>query len=204
MQLHEALTQISEIRQRMAQAQTFRGFRAASAAFSGLVTFAGCLIQTLYIPDPTHRLDHYLALWIIVAGISAAAGATEIATRLWRIRSTLQRQSTLHAVETLTPGIIAGAMVTFVLMNVDPQFAWMLPGLWAIFFSLSLFSASRVLPRPIAISAGYYMIVGLLCLRFARHESALSPWTMAATFGMGQLIAAGVLYWSLERQHDPE
>ena len=38
-----------------------------------------------------------------------------------------------------------------------------------------------------------------LCFRFAAGEKAFSPWAMALPFGVGQLMAAGVLYWSLER-----
>jgi hypothetical protein len=30
----------------------------------------------------------------------------------------------------------------------------------------------------------------------------LSPWAMGVPFGVGQLLAAAVLYWTLERNHD--
>jgi hypothetical protein len=37
----------------------------------------------------------------------------------------------------------------------------------------------------------------------ALQESAgLSPWTMALTFGPGQLFAAVLLYWTLERRYE--
>jgi hypothetical protein len=31
-----------------------------------------------------------------------------------------------------------------------------------------------------------------------------SPWAMAVPFGMGQSMAAGILYWKLERNHAGE
>ena len=37
MELREALTQIAEIRQQMARGEVFRGYRAATTAFSGVV-----------------------------------------------------------------------------------------------------------------------------------------------------------------------
>jgi hypothetical protein len=35
----------------------------------------------------------------------------------------------------------------------------------------------------------------------ARGTHMFSPWAMALTFGVGQLLAAAVLYWNLERNH---
>ena len=45
MELREALTQISEIRQRVAQAEVFRGYRAVPVAFSGLLALATACVQ---------------------------------------------------------------------------------------------------------------------------------------------------------------
>ena len=38
MELREALTQITEIRQQLARTEVFRGYRAMPVAFSGVVT----------------------------------------------------------------------------------------------------------------------------------------------------------------------
>src|SRR5436305_1347818 len=43
----------------------------------------------------------------------------------------------------------------------------------------------------------FYMAAGTLCLTL--REAALSPWAMGVPFGAGQLLAAAVLYWTLER-----
>ena len=55
MDLREALEQISEIRQQVAQTETFRGYRAAPVAFSGLVAWvAAALCQNfLWMPTPS-------------------------------------------------------------------------------------------------------------------------------------------------------
>jgi hypothetical protein len=39
-------------------------------------------------------------------------------------------------------------------------------------------------------------------LALARDGASLAPWTMGLPFGMGQLLAAAVLYRTLERDHD--
>ena len=78
---------------------------------------------------------------------------------------------------------------------------WMLPGLWAALFSLGIFATYRLLPRSLFWVAVYYLAcaVVILCLG---PEHALSPWTMAGTFGVGQLVAAVLLYLNLERRDD--
>jgi hypothetical protein len=43
----------------------------------------------------------------------------------------------------------------------------------------------------------WYLACGLACLAFANGEHALSPWAMALPFGLGQLMMAAILYWSV-------
>ncbi|MEZ6044679.1 MAG: hypothetical protein R3C11_03665 [Planctomycetaceae bacterium] len=51
---------------------------------------------------------------------------------------------------------------------------------------------------------GYYVMCGCLCLIVGQGELAYSPWLMGITFGLGQLISAFILYWTLERVDDRE
>ena len=74
----------------------------------------------------------------------------------------------------------------------------MLPGLWQILFSLGIFASCRLLPRAIFGVAVFYLASGLACLALARGELAFSPWAMGLPFGTGQLLAAAVLYRTLE------
>src|SRR5947208_2065187 len=101
--LSQALFQISEIRRTMARTQLFRGYRAATTAFTGLLAFAAAALQTTVAPDPVNQPRGYIELW---TGVALAQ-----------------------------------------------------------------------------------------CLH------AYSPWAMALTFGVGQLLSAVVLYWNLERRH---
>ncbi len=70
----------------------------------------------------------------------------------------------------------------------------MLPGLWQIFFSLGIFASCRLLARATFWVAVFYLGTGLTVLALARGEAALSPWAMGLPFGVGQLLAAAVLY----------
>jgi hypothetical protein len=102
------------------------------------------------------------------------------------------------------PCVVAGGLATLVIARSPEPVAWMLPGLWAIFFSLGVFASRRLLPRATIWVAFYYLIAGLAGLALARGEHALSPWAMGLSFGGGQLLAALVLYRTLERDHGNE
>jgi len=202
MELREALSQITEIRSQMARAETFRGYRSATVGFSGLLALIGATVQSIWIPQPARHTEAYLGLWIGVAAVGVIVCGSEMAIRARRATSPLTRQITLLAVEQFVPCIVAGALTTFVLVQFAPQTLWMLPGLWSIIFSLGVFASCRLLPRRTFWVASWYLVAGVATLALAREEAAFSPWAMAATFGVGQLTAAVILYAALERNHE--
>src|SRR6266581_7228488 len=140
-ELRDALSQIAEIRTQVAQTQTFRGYRAAPAAISSLVAISAALIQKWWVPEPAQNLSSYLMLWIAAAAISVGVFATEMTLRLARGGLSLQRQMTLLAIEQFIPCLVAGAMLTAVIVRFAPAQAWILPGLWPILFSLGIFAS---------------------------------------------------------------
>jgi hypothetical protein len=71
-------------------------------------------------------------------------------------------------------------------------------------FSLGIFASYRFLPRATFFVAVFYMFAGVVCLVLARGPWTLSPWAMGLTFGCGQLLAAAILYWTLERENGQE
>jgi len=205
MELREALSQIAEIRRQMARTEVFRGYRAVPVAFSGLLAWAAAAYQSFSIPDPLAQLSAYLSLWVGAAILSAIAAGLGMA---WRARhasaSSWSRQITRLAVEQFAPCVASGGLLTIVLVRSATDSLWMLPGLWSILFSLGIFASRRLLPRAITAVALFYLAAGLADLVLARGSHSLSPWSMGVPFGVGQILAAAVLYGTLERQHGPE
>lgn len=199
MQLDEALAQISEIRQQMARSQVFRGYRSATTAFTALVAAVAAVVQARWVPQPAADLDAYLLLWCGAALLCVVVVGVEMVVRSRRSGSSLQRQITLVVVDQFAPSLVAGALLTFVVWRYAPHVGWMLPGLWAVVFSLGLFASRRFLPRGVFAIAGYYLLAGGACLTLDPATAALSPWAMGLTFGGGQLLTAAFLYWTLER-----
>ncbi len=202
MELQDALVQISEIRQQMARAEVFRGFRALPVACSGGLAIVAAVAQAIWLDEPLKQSHQYLALWIGVAAISLAAQLIEMWLRSRASRSAYAKSITLLAAEQFFPSVIAGALLTFVLVTFAPETVWLLPGLWQILFGLGLFATYRLLPRALFWVAAFYVVSGVLCLALARGDASLSPWAMGAPFGVGQLATAAVLYWTLERNDE--
>jgi hypothetical protein len=203
MELRDALTQITEIRLQLARTEVFRGYRAMPVAFSGGVALLAAAIQAVTIPDPAVGVGPYLGLWIGAAIVSALAAGLEMMIRARNSASPMTRDLTWLAVEQFCPCLIGGALVTVVLVRAAPESLWMLPGLWQIFYSLGIFASCRLLPRPTFWVAVFYLGTGLAVLATAHGEAAFSPWAMGLPFGAGQLLAATVLYRTLERDHGP-
>ena len=195
-----ALDQIDQIRRQMVRGSVFRGYRAQTTALTGILAMLAAAAQAKWLPDPWHHLPAYFSLWGGLAIFSAALFTAEQIRRCRRLSSPLQTQRTIEAAERFIPTLVAGAILTFVYYYyITPQ-AWMLPGLWAVCFSLGIFSSRTLLPRGISVVAGYYLLAGSASLVAARGPHAFSPWAMGLTFGVGQLLAAAVLYWNLERK----
>jgi hypothetical protein len=201
MELHDALRQISLIRDAAIKAQVFRGYSAATAGFSSLMGLAAAMAQAIWMPRPWELIDPYLGLWGGVAIACIATCGAELWWRAKRVESPLAMRQTWQAVEQFLPCLVAGALVTLVIAEHAMDCAWMLPGLWAMFFSLGMFSSLRFLPRSMVVVAIHYLVCGVLCLCLARGDATLSPWAMALTFGVGQAMAAAILYWTLERSY---
>lgn len=204
MELREALTQITEIRLQLARTEVFRGYRAMPVAFSGGIALVAGLIQVAWIADPMAEVGSYLTLWIGAAVVSAAAAGLEMMIRARNAASPMTRELTWLALEQFCPSLVAGALLTIVLVRAVPESLWMLPGLWQVVYSLGIFASCRLLPRETFWVAAFYLVSGLTVLAVARGDAALSPWAMALPFGAGQLLAAAVLYSTLERDHAAE
>ncbi|WP_435010601.1 hypothetical protein P12x_001880 [Tundrisphaera lichenicola] len=200
MELHEALGQIGEIRRQMARTEVFRGFRSIPVAFSGILAIGASVLQSWWIPEPTRDISSYLTIWIGVAAVGLTMAGLEMIQRA-RHSTRWAREQTWLATEQFLPCLVAGGLTTIVIVRSAEAELWMLPGLWSIFFALGVFATRRLLPKAIVGVACFYLAAGLFNLTMARDDLALSPWSMGLSFGVGQLLAAAILYRTLERDH---
>jgi hypothetical protein len=199
MELREALDSIATIRRRMAETEVFRGYRALPVACSAIFAVAAGFLQLTLLPKPADDVPGYVGLWSAVAFLSIAAAGLAMFLRDRVAGTSVTRPVTWLAVGQFVPCLVAAAAVTAVVVRLAPEAAWVLPGLWQVFFSQGVFASCRLLPRSAFVVGVFYLVAGIVTLILARGPNALSPWAMAIPFGVGQFLSAAVLYWTLER-----
>jgi hypothetical protein len=193
--LHKALGDISSIRRQMARSTQFRGYGPATLASTALFAVLAAGAQTLWVPDAPSHVGTYLSVWIWTALVSAGLIAVQMHTRTRRIHSGLADEMIRMAIAQFLPSVIAGALLTVALVRFVPQELWMIPGLWQIIFSLGIFSSCRFLPRPMVAAGAWYLMTGLFCVSLG-DARAFSPWAMGIPYGVGQMLVAGVLFFT--------
>jgi hypothetical protein len=200
--LHEALGDISSIRRQMALTTQFRGYGPATLAGTGIAALLAGAAQAFWLPDPVGHRNAYLGLWVGTAVLSSAVAGVQIYTRTQRLHSGLSDEMIRTAVEQFMPAVVAGILITAVLVHFVPTALWLLPGLWQIIYSLGVFASCRFLPRAMLAAGAWYLLTGLTCLAIG-DARALAPWTMGFAFGAGQLLVAGVLLTApQENEHE--
>jgi len=203
MELHEALTQIGDIRRQMSRTREFRGYGALTTFGTGVAAVAAAGWQARYLPDPAAGPEAFVNLWVGVAMACVAFVGLELAVRYRRSESSLQRELTILAVEQFLPSLVIGGLVTLVVCEFARPSMWMLPGLWQVFFGSGMFASRRLLPGPIVFVGIFYVASGLVNLTTGQLGWAFSPWGMGLPFAVGQ-AATAVIFWRRGAADDAE
>jgi hypothetical protein len=191
-----ALDQIAEIHEQIAKGEVYRGYRSVPFAASGVIGIAGAALQPAALgADPIG----WVIYWAAVAGAAALVGSVEIIYNYAVHEDGSGRRRTRMVVGQFLPSAIAAAVITICFCRLGADLIRLLPGLWAICFGLGTFASRPYLPRATGWIAVFYCTAGTALLWAARGTAAISPWWVGGPFGAGQLLAALVLWWNLER-----
>jgi hypothetical protein len=192
-ELDRALTDISTIRAQLAQTSEFRGYAPKALAATGLFALMVAAAQARWLPESAQNMRLFIAVWAMVAAICVTVIGIATVDRSRRAHGTLALAMLQAALQQFLPAVVAGGLVTVVLLEVAPASLWLLPGLWHIFFALGVFASCRFLPRQIFAVGVWYLACGIACMSLAAASHANSPWTMGIPYGIGQLLVAGIL-----------
>jgi len=197
MDFSRALSQIADIHQQIARGEMYRGYRPLPVAASALIGFAAAWWQPpmLGVSDPIG----FVLYWTATAACAGFVGASEILYNYVVRDDRLGRRRTRQVVGQFLPSLVAGAVITASFMHLSAALVPLLPGLWALCFGVGIFASRPYLPRASGWVALFYYAAGVVLLWSARGPEPLNAWWVGATFGTGQLMAAAVLYWKLER-----
>jgi hypothetical protein len=193
MELHRALAQVAEIQDQLTRADVYRGYRSVPVAASGLIGLVAAWLQPAHL-DPVS----FVSYWVVIATAAGCVGGSEIAYNYVVHDEALARRRTRRVLGQLLPSLLGAAIITGCFVHLGPTLVPLLPGIWAICFGIGIFASRPFLVRASGWTALYFYAVGVALLWTARGPESLSAWSVGGTFGVGQLLAAMVLYWNLE------
>ncbi|NUR54982.1 MAG: hypothetical protein HOQ29_11080 [Acidobacteria bacterium] len=199
MDVGRALDQIAEIHQQIAKGEVYRGYRSLPIAASGLIGVLGAWLQSpsLGTTDPVG----FVIYWAAIAVCAALVGGSEIVHNYIVHDEAAARRRTRQVLGQFLPSVAGGAAISVCFAHLSAALVPMLPGLWAICFGTGIFASRPYLPRASGYVALFYYAAGFVLLWIADTPGALSGWRVGGTFAAGQLLAAAVLWWNLERDH---
>ena len=197
MDIPRALAQIEHIHEQLAKGEVYRGYRSLPVAASGLIGVLAAWLQprTLGSLDPVG----FVLYWTAVAVCAGFVGVSEIAYNYVVHDDSPARRRTRLVVGQFMPSLLGGVIVTASFVRLSAALVPLLPGLWAICFGIGIFASRPYLPRASGYVALFYYAAGVGLLWIAHGPEPLAAWWVGGTFGAGQVLAALVLYWNLER-----
>jgi hypothetical protein len=194
MELQRAISDLAEVRERLARLQRFEGYSGLAAAISALGAFVAAFVQRLIAPLPqgAQELHTYLVIWL--GCLAAALLLNYGAAGVWLIhhRAPGARSRFRTAALSIGPSIVLGGALSFALVD-HGAFA-LLPGTWFAFYAIGLFASRGSIPNSTMGVTVAFAALALIFLVTPLKELALSWWVMPLGFGIGQL-AIGYLIW---------
>lgn len=197
MELQKALSQLAEIHAQVLRSEVFRGYRAVTMLATGGIALLAAFAQATLVP-PTDLIG-FVLYWVLVACICAGVSAADMILNTRQLENQSLRRRSLMVVSQSLPALAVGALMTGFLMYLNRDLGALLPGLWTMVYSLSLFAARPYLPRSVGWVGAFYLIAGGWMLWRAEVGVIPSPWGMGLAFALGQALLAGVFYLNLER-----
>jgi hypothetical protein len=199
--INKALSDIVEIRSRIAAGTAFRGYGPLAIIITGVIGLLTATAQSLFLPAITD--SQFVWCWIGAGLLSALVVRLEMQDRSQRLHSGLADAMIHQAIAQFLPAAAAALFLPLFLLRYVPQSLWLMPGLWQIFVSLGIFASLRSLPASVSWGGFFYFLSGSASLFLANQTHALSPWMMGAPFFLGQCLIAALL-WRAAGDDDDE
>jgi hypothetical protein len=195
MHLDRALAQLSEIHAQVLHSAIYRGYSARTCLLTAALALAGAAVQGAVFPQLAP--EGFALYWSGLALSCASLFVLDVLRGRGACAESFGR--TLTVVSQLLPALLVGAALPWVLLRLGPDGSALLPGLWAAVFGLGVLASRPYLPRAIGWVGLFYLLAGGVLLGSAQ-PGAPSPWSVGMVFAIGQVGAAAVLWFQLERR----
>jgi len=195
-QLTAALEQINEIHGHMARGQAYRGYRPLPVAFSGALGLVAAYLQPYFVSPLAP--ETFALYWMVAAAICAVLAGSAVGLHFLQ-QPPWERRQILFVWGQFIPCLVAGGIAGAGIARSLPEAIPLLPGIWAIIFSMGIFASRPFLPRITGWVALYYMVAGAWLLH-EMPDPTRPAWALAVVFCIGQCAGALMLYLKLERR----
>ena len=190
--LERALADIAEVRERLGNAQRFKGYSGLAALVSGVFAIAAGVVQWLLVPAiaTSHDGRLYFAVWFACCAASVVVNYSAIAHWYVNDATARERWQTATVGFSILPALLLGAALSFALLRAN-LFAF-LPGVWCGCYGVGLIASRTTLPRSVVPICIAFLAAGAALL-FAPPQIALAAWVLPATFGAGQIVIGALV-----------
>jgi len=113
--IHQALSDVAEIRAQLNRTETYRGFRSTAVGISVLVVLVGAIFQNSYAAEPAVQLDQYLSIWFVVAVVNICVAGIEMLIRSRISKNHLVNKMHWSLVTQMAPSLLVGFVLTLLI-----------------------------------------------------------------------------------------
>jgi hypothetical protein len=194
MEIERALSDLEEVRERLAHVQRFEGYSGPAAVASGAVAIAAGFVQQVLVPLPQtpDGLHTYVLIWIACLAVALALNYGTVAVWVLRHRSPGARSQFRTAARSIAPSVILGGALSLALG--EHGLYALLPGTWFALYAIGLFASRSVVPSSTIGITLAFALLAIVFLVTPLAPFALAWWVMPLGFGIGQ-IGIGYLIW---------
>jgi hypothetical protein len=198
-ELERAMSDIAEVRERLAMAQRFKGYSGVAAAVSGAFAIVAGIAQKRIVPVPhgTHEEHLYFAIWFACAVCAALINYGAILNWFWSDASARDRWQTRTVGLAILPALLLGAGLSFALLARGE--IGVLPGVWYGCYGVGLFASRTMLPPNVLPISTAFLAAGVILL-FVPHDFALAWWILPIGFGIGQIVIGAFVRKDVRRK----
>jgi len=180
-----AMDNLRYIRKTMESASAFTAVPGWGGMLMGVTALAAAFMAAL---QPTAGL--WLAVWVVEAGVSLLIGAVAMFQKARKAETPLLSQPGRRFALSLSPPIVAGALLTAVLFRAG-SFA-VLPGLWLLLYGAGVVTGGAFSVRVVPAMGVAFMVLGTAALF---SPPAWGDIYMAVGFGGLHLVFGAIIAW---------
>jgi hypothetical protein len=182
--LHDrAMDNLRYIRETMERATAFTGISGWGEIAIGVTALAASAVAALQL-----TFNSWLAVWMAEGLISLLIAGWSMDRKARAIEMPLGSGPGRKAVFSLTPPLIAGGLLTIVLVQAGLTNA--IPGVWLLLYGTGVITGGMYSVKVVPIMGLCFMALGALAL-FSSH--AFANWLLAVGFGGMHLVFGAII-----------